>query len=69
MANDLVQYGNAVFDTVCECGKAAVPDEQISVNQFMRDSIADRKITAGGTCKTCGPVRLPFLGFENEHSN
>lgn len=59
-----VQYGKAIFECRCKCGRRAKPATSLSVNRFMYDFLRRIKNTAAAICRRCGPVRIPFVGFE-----
>lgn len=64
--NDLKQYGGAFFSIHCtECGgKAEMPDT-LNVNRFMAEYVGNKPRTIQGKCRKCGPIQLPFIGFED----
>ena len=59
-----IQYGGAIFECKCKCGRSVKPAAILSVNRFMSDFLKKIKNTASAVCKRCGSVRIPFVGFE-----
>lgn len=59
MSDKTIQYGDdgATFDPVCpKCGRFVKADKQTWFDK-------DGKPVTNATCKKCGRVTMPFLGF------
>lgn len=55
--------GGATFIRRCEkCGRIVKANPTISVNEI--HGLADKP---NATCKKCGPTKMNFLGFFDEH--
>ena len=61
----LTMYGNALFCETCsKCDGPVEPDTETNINQEMRPSKTGKQSNA--KCKSCGRVRMPFLGYYPE---
>lgn len=60
----MMQYGGALFDDKCKCGRSLVMPESISVNKFMFNVTHKKPQRINAECKECGEVFSKFIGFK-----
>ena len=60
----MMQYGGAIFNDRCRCGRKLKMPDSISVNRFMSNFRRHRPQVIDAECSRCGRSQAQFERFE-----